>query len=161
MEMKTCPECMSEIPGDASVCRYCCERIEGIQCPACMALSPPRATTCRWCSSRLVAETERTPFTSFSTISSSLGTFLTTLSLHPQESIFTQDKIVITTYGFLGLTSSDEEFLWEKVAGFSHRSGIFWDAVSIETRGQTSADITCLSREDSAKIREVLQNIER
>jgi ribosomal protein L40E len=161
MDTKTCPECMSEIPQAATVCNCCRERIEGILCQECMALSPSRARVCRWCGNRLVAETERQAFEPFSTTSSAFGTFLTTLSLHPQEASFSQDKIVITTYGFLGLTSSDEEILWEKVAGFSHRSGIFWDAISIETRGQTSADITCLSREDSKKIRSILQGQKR
>jgi len=70
-------------------------------------------------------------------------------------------KIVITTYGFLAPTSSAEEILWEKATGFSHRSGIFWDAISIETRGQTAATITCLSRDDSKKIRDVLYGLEK
>jgi hypothetical protein len=51
--------------------------------------------------------------------------------------------------------------VWEKVAGFSHRSGIFWDTISIETRGQTSADVTCLSQEDSKRIRGLLQDLEK
>ena len=68
-------------------------------------------------------------------------------------------KIVITTYGFLALTSSAEEILWEKVVAFSHRSGLFWDVISIETHGQTAATITDLSRDNSKKIGDVLQGL--
>ena len=61
-------------------------------------------------------------------------------------------KIVITTYGFLALTSSAEEILWEKVVAFSHRSGLFWDVISIEIHGQTAASIMHLSRDNSKRL---------
>jgi hypothetical protein len=48
-----------------------------------------------------------------------------------------------------------------KVVVFSHKSGIFWDVISIETHGQTAATITYLSRDNSKKIRDVLQGLEK
>jgi|GEM_PF-2814579 ribosomal protein L40E len=60
MEIKKCPECLSEIPIAAAVCSACGERIEGILCQECMALSPSRAKVCRWCNNPLVTETEKT-----------------------------------------------------------------------------------------------------
>ncbi len=48
-----------------------------------------------------------------------------------------------------------------KVVVFSHKSGIFWDVISIETHGQTAATITHLSRDNSKKIRDVLQGLEK
>ena len=68
-------------------------------------------------------------------------------------------KIVIITYGFLALTSSAEEILWEKVVAFSHRCGLFWDVISIETYGQTAATITYLSRDNSKTVGDVLQGL--
>ena len=65
------------------------------------------------------------------------------------------------TYGFLALSSNDEEILWEKVAGFAHRNGIIWGTISIETRGQTPALITGLRKADSEKVRQVLQVLEK
>ncbi|HEX7025668.1 MAG TPA: hypothetical protein VF268_00360, partial [Gammaproteobacteria bacterium] len=70
-------------------------------------------------------------------------------------------KIVVRTYGFLGLTSSEDEVLWEKIAGFTYRSGFFWDSVGIETRGQSSAVIVCLSRDDAVKIVKILRDLEK
>lgn len=56
----------------------------------------------------------------------------------------------------VGLTARHEELPWEKVARFSHRSGLFWDAIAIETRGQTAATISCLSKRNAAKLKKLL-----
>jgi len=49
----------------------------------------------------------------------------------------------------------------QKVVVFSHKSGIFWDVISIETHSHTAATITHLSRDNSKKIRDVLQGLEK
>lgn len=160
MSTRACPECTTQIPTEANVCAQCGERVEGLRCDECLALSPEGARKCRWCGNRLRVATEQ-QLKAFRVRASRLGTLLIRFSLFPQEARFTPEKIVIRTYGFLGLTSSDEEILWEKVAGFAHRNGIFWDLVSIETRGQTQAVIACLGKQDSQRIREVLQGLEK
>ena len=160
MTTKTCPECTSEMPQAAKVCAHCGERVEGIRCEECRAFSPEAARKCRWCGNRLRVATERS-LKPFEVRASLLGTLVTRFSFFPQRATFSPEKIVIRTYGFLGLTSSDEEILWEKVAGFAHRNGIFWDLVAIETRGQTQAVLTCLNKSDSHRIRQVLQGLEK
>ncbi len=74
---------------------------------------------------------------------------------------FSSEKIIIATPGFLGLTQNNEEILWEKIAGFQHKDGIFWDTIWIETRGQSSAQISGLLKADSSKIRGILQKLEK
>ncbi|MCP5020221.1 MAG: hypothetical protein GY930_00460 [bacterium] len=160
METKTCPECTSQIPSASRVCSHCCERIEGVRCNECHALSPAEARRCRWCGNRLGAKLER-ELESFEVVASRIATLFIRVSIFPQRANFTSEKIVIRTHGAFGLTSNDEEILWEKVAGFSVRNGFFWNTVSIETRGQTQAVISCLSKGDSDRIREVLQGLEK
>lgn len=160
MTTKPCPECTTPIPEAAQVCAQCGERVEGIRCEECLALSPEGARKCRWCGNRMQVASQR-ELKPFRVRASRMGTLLIRFSLFPQEARFSSEKIVIRTYGFLGLTSSEEEILWEKVAGFAHRNGIFWDLVAIETRGQTQAVIACLSKADSHRVREVLQGLEK
>ena len=78
----------------------------------------------------------------------------------PQTISLTQEKIVISTPGPFNLTRKEEEIPWRKVAGFDYRSGIFWDQVTIETRGQSSSRMMCLAKADGARIRDVLQTLE-
>ena len=160
METRDCPECSSDIPIEAKVCRFCGERIEGIRCEECQSLSPEGARKCRWCGTRLGIPAAP-KLEKFEVQANFVGTLLTRLSFFPQRAFFTPEKITIRTYGFLGLSSNDEEILWEKVAGFAHRSGIIWDMISIETRGQTPATITCLEKADGDKVRQVLQGLEK
>ena len=160
METTSCPECLSEVPAEASVCRCCGERIAGIRCEECLALSPVGARKCRWCGTRLKVATD-VKLDAFEVQATFLGSLVNHGSLIPQRAFFTAEKIVVRTYGFLGLTSNDEEILWEKVAGFAHRNGLIWDAISIETRGQTRAWISGLTKADGDKIRSVLQRLEK
>ncbi|MDA3935326.1 MAG: DUF2510 domain-containing protein [Actinomycetota bacterium] len=158
---KKCPECLSEIDGRATVCKYCGERIEGVRCPACLAMNANGARLCRWCSTKLATAAAGRKLTAFTVKADLIGTFLIHQKFHPQIAVFSQDKIVVTTYGFMALSSSNEEIPWEKVAGFRHKSGLIWDEVQIETRGQSAAVIGCLSREDGARIKQVMQGLEK
>ena len=173
-EFKRCSACLSEIPSQAEVCRACGTRLEGIQCGACRSFCPHGATLCRHCGSSLerfhsldrssrpgdrsdalaglrtmVIEAELLP------------TLLLELSLNPQRVVVQPEKLTISSYSLFGLTARHEELPWEKVAGFSHRSGLFWDAIAIETRGQTAATISCLSKRNAGKLKRLLQSLER
>lgn len=78
----------------------------------------------------------------------------------PQTVQFTREKIVISTPGPFALSKQEEEIPWRKVAGFDYRSGIFWDRVTVETRGQSASTMACLAKEDGERIRNVLQQLE-
>lgn len=78
----------------------------------------------------------------------------------PQTIYFTRDKIIISTPGPFNLSRQEEEIPWRKVAGFDYRSGIFWDRVTIETRGQSSSTMPCLAKPDGQRIRAVLRALE-
>jgi len=160
-ESKRCPECRSEITHDATVCKFCGERIEGKQCPDCLSFCKIEAKKCKWCGNIFERAFSIEGFRPFGVQADSFATLLKQWRLRPQKAAFTKTKIVITTPGFLGLYSDEEEILWEKIAGFHYKSGIFWDHVSIETRGQTSAEISCLKKKDGKRIRRVLQGLER
>jgi len=89
-----------------------------------------------------------------------LPTFLQRGRLLPQTMSLTAEKILICTPGVFNLSRQDEEIPWRKVAGFDYKSGIFWDQVTIETRGQSSSKVACLSKADGRRIRKVLQDLE-
>lgn len=160
--LQNCPECKSAIPKDAFVCPVCTQRIQGTRCPDCLAFSPEGVKVCRYCQHKFKADVvEMNNFRPFQVKAEAMATLLLNHSFFPQKAQFFNDKIIITSYGFLGLSSHDEEIPWEKVAGFTHRSGIFWDAIAIETRGQSATSISCLKKDDALKIRNVLQAMER
>ena len=161
METKTCIDCKSDIPKDASVCRYCGNRIEGLKCPSCSSYCKSDATVCKWCGSRLQKKTGLALAKPVKIQSSFWGTLLSRFSILPQEAYFSSDKIIIATPGFFGLTQNNEEILWEKIAGFQHKDGIVWDTIWIETRGQSSASITALRKGDASKIKGILQKLEK
>lgn len=89
-----------------------------------------------------------------------LPTFLHRGRLRPQVLTLTREKILVRTPGLFNLSRSDEEIPWGKVAGFDYHSGIFWDRVTIETRGQRSSTVPCLAKSDGERIRRVLRQLE-
>ncbi len=62
--------------------------------------------------------------------------------------------------GPFNLTRKEEEIPWRKLAGFDCESGIFWDQVTIETRGQSASKMSCLDKSDGQRIRQVLHDLE-
>ncbi len=158
--MKKCTECTSEIPEEAEVCRFCGERVEGKPCPDCGSRCPEEARKCRWCGFQF-EKAAALHFEPFRVDASLLPTVLQRGRFIPQSIELTREKIVISTPGVFRLSQRDEEIPWEKVAGFDYRSGLIWDVVRIETRGQSSAIIPCLNKSDGRKIREVLRQLER
>ncbi len=158
--MKTCPDCLSEIPDAAAFCRFCGERVEGERCPECGARNWPDATVCRWCSHRFEKTHGRVEFEPFAVTADVLASILQRGRFLPQTISLTEEKILISTPGVFRLSEQEEEIPWRKVAGFDYKSGIFWDQVTIETRGQSSATMPCLAKADGRRIRQVLQDLE-
>ena len=155
---KQCPACLSEIPRCASACCSCGTRIEGVQCEACRLLCPEGAKICCHCGSSLGFKAfELLNISPFTINADPLATLLLEFGLHPQRVRISPDKLSIVTFSLLGLAENNEEVPWQKLAGFSHRSGLFWDSIKIETRGQTSAVIGCLSKRNARRLKEVLR----
>ncbi len=157
--MKNCPDCLSEIPAEAQFCRFCGERVEGKQCPECGTRNWPDAMSCRWCGHRFENESGRVEFEPFSVDAQLFPTILHRGRFKPQTMSLTQEKVVISTPGLFNLSRQEEEIPWRKVAGFDYRSGIFWDQVTIETRGQSPASMAGLAKPDGERIRQILQNL--
>jgi hypothetical protein len=157
--MALCPECKSEIPEDALVCRYCCQRIKGKQCPQCLNFNKAGAKKCSHCSHDFDRDVAIVNFQPFEAKASLLATILLRLRLLPQKIELTSKKITITTYGYFYLTTFIEEIPWEKIAGYHFKSGLIWDQVVIETRGQTANYMSCLRKKDSTKIKDILEKM--
>ncbi len=161
METKICIDCKSDIPKDALVCRNCGNRIEGIKCPVCSSYCKSDAKVCRWCGGKLQKKAGLELAKPVKIQTNFWGTLISRFSFLPQKAYFSSEKIIISTPGFLGLTQSNEEILWEKIAGFQHKDGIVWDTIWIETRGQSSARISGLLKADASKIKGILQKLEK
>ncbi len=159
--MKTCPDCMGDIPDEATFCRHCGERVQGKRCSDCGTRCWDEARKCRECGHEFQAAATGPEFEPFSVEAEMLATLLLRFRFLRQRIQFTREKIVVSTPGVFNLSTRDEEIPWKKVAGFDYRSGIFWDMVRIETRGQSSTVIPCLRKQDGARIRAVLQQLER
>jgi len=161
--MKTinCQECLSEIPQEANVCKFCGIRLKGILCTDCYSYSPELAIKCKYCGKNLNIKSIEKIIGEGMEVKAQLFPTLLNLSFTPQQASFSKEKIVITSYRFFGLICSQEEIPWEKVAGFSHHSGLIWDSINIETRGQTSALIAGLSMMNGVKIKSLLQELEK
>ena len=160
-EGKKCLECLSVIPKEANICRYCGTRVEGIKCSDCASFCKSEAKVCKWCGKTLQRMKGLKLVKPMQIVSSFWGTLLLRHSFLPQQAVFSHDKITVSTPGFLGLTRNDEEILWEKVAGFEHKDGIIWDTVWIETRGQTRTCITGLKKDDALRVKTLLQRLEK
>lgn len=125
---------------------------------------PLGAAVCHHCTASFAAvhtaaAMENIPSRSF--VANRLGNLLFNFSLVPTQAHTSPDKLVVTHYRLFGLVSSNEEIPWNKVAGFKHRSGLVWDAIAIETRGQSGALIAPLEKADARALKAVLQRLER
>lgn len=158
--MKTCPDCLAEIDVAATFCRHCGERVEGKPCGACGVRNWDAASLCRCCGTPFVATTARLSFQPFSVEAHLMPTILQRGRFLTQQIELNREKIIIRTPGAFNLSRREEEIPWSKVAGFDYHSGIFWDRVTIETRGQSSSQIACLGKDDGKRIREVLRALE-
>lgn len=161
---QSCPQCFSTIDARCLVCPYCQQRIKGIQCQSCLMVCPLGASVCHHCNASfanaaIATAMESIPNRSF--IANRLGNLLLNFSFIPTRAYTSPEKLVVTHYRLLGLVSSNEEIPWNKVAGFKHRSGILWDSISIETRGQSGAWISPLNKVDANALKTVLQRLER
>jgi hypothetical protein len=158
--MKNCPDCLEEIPIAATFCKHCGERVKGKPCPDCGTRCWEEARKCRWCGHLFHSTKSGLDFEPFSVEANLLVTFLNRGRFLPQVMRLTREKIVVTTPGVFRLSQQEEEIPWHKVAGFDCRSGVFWDLITIETRGQSSTVFSCLTKSDGEKIRAVLQQME-
>lgn len=158
--MKICPDCRSEIPEEAEVCRHCGERVEGARCDACGARNWAEARLCRWCGERLQPAGARMDFEPFTVTARLLPTALYRGRLLPKSITLTEEKILVRTPGVFNLSEQQQEIPWAKIAGFDYHSGLVWDRVRIETRGQASTTVGCLSKPEGERIRDVLREME-
>lgn len=159
MDTKICSECGSDIPRPAHVCCYCTSRIEGIQCPACASYCPNEARLCRCCGSTLQTQASELDIEEETFAASTAGCLLLRFSLLPQTATFNKNGITVRTPAFFGLTRSTEDIPPEKVAGFQHREGLVWDAITIETRGQSNAMLLALDKEQAKEMAALLRRI--
>jgi ribosomal protein L40E len=159
-EMKVCPECASDIPATALVCRFCSERIEGQRCSRCQAMNRAEAVVCQWCHHEFAPVGKYVDIEPFSIKAERFPTIAFRIRFLPQELHFSTDKITVITPGMFYLWAKEEEIPWHKVAGFKYRDGIFWDTVHIETRGQSASEVNGLNKQDGNRVREILQRLE-
>ena len=155
-----CPFCKSDIHPDAVVCAVCGERVEGKVCEDCKSLCPEDAKKCRWCGYEFAEMSRKIGIDEFEIRALHLPTFLFRRRLLVKRARFNEEKVVISTPGIFHLWVNEAEVPWNKVAGFDYRSGIFWDSVLIETRGQKPTTIGCLKKSDGERLREILRRLE-
>jgi RNA polymerase subunit RPABC4/transcription elongation factor Spt4 len=132
----TCPLCKEAISENAEICYHCGERITGKICEDCLTMCPENAKLCRWCGFKFRQTTKRIGIEEFEIRAKHLPTFLFRLRLLCKSIRFNEEKVIVSTPGLFRLWVNEAEVPWNKVAGFDYRSGIFWDSVEIETRGQ-------------------------
>lgn len=159
----SCPFCISALPTGAELCAACGERVVGKPCGDCLTLCPHDAKKCRWCGHEFkrAAARKMSSFEPFEIVADQLATLLIRLRLLPESIKFSEEKVIVSTPGFLRLWTNENEVPWNKVAGFDYRSGIFWDMVVIETRGQKPTLIRCLAKKDGERVRELLRDLEK
>jgi hypothetical protein len=157
--MKICPECLSEVPDAAEVCRSCGRRIEGKPCPDCAERVKQEARKCWHCGRNFARDERISLIEPYNATASLVPTLLMRGRLIPQEIHLSPEKIIIKTWGFLWLSHTDEDIPWEKIAGYHYHSGWFWDSVEIQTRGQKSNSIRGLPKSSGEKIKEILERM--
>lgn len=157
--MISCPECLSDMPQDAHVCRSCARRVVGKQCPECAELSKEPATKCPHCGHSFARQEKIAAVEAYAAKAEFLPTLLLRGRFIPQEILLSSEKIVIKTWGFFWLSCTDEDIPWEKIAGYHYHAGLFWDGVEIQTRGQKSNSIGCLSKSSGLKVKEILERM--
>lgn len=154
-----CPYCKHQLHADALKCGHCLEYLSQHVCPDCQSSLPKGAVVCRHCHYRFsqiaISATELTMAFKAELIASVLLRF----RLLPQEINTDVDKICINAPGLFRLWNNADEVPWNKIAGFNYRSGIIWDRIEIETRGQKPSVVIGLSKENSEQLRKVLQSI--
>lgn len=157
MEGKTCPECLSEINSAAVVCKFCGNRIVGIECGNCASICKPKAKVCKWCGETLVKKKPPIKLEKDVELKANfLGTLFSRRSLFPQRIIVTKEKIVIRTYDILKMKKKDKTIVWNNVNKVDHKKGYFWDKIMISEQGQSAATIDCLRRSDAVLIKKAL-----
>lgn len=157
--MKTCPECLSDLAEGAQVCRSCSRRVSGKPCPECAELSKPAAKKCAHCGHSFAREEKIAAVEDYVAKAELLPTFIFRGRLIPQEIELSSEKIVISTWGFLRLSRTDEDIPWEKIAGYHYHAGLFWDSVEIQTRGQKANAIGCLPKSCGKRIKDILERM--
>jgi hypothetical protein len=157
--MKNCPDCFADIADGAEVCRACGNRVVGKRCPDCAELVRDAAKKCPHCSHSFAREQKIATVEAFSAKADLLPTILLRGRLIPQEIHLSSEKIVIQTWGLFWLSRTDEDIPWEKIAGYHYHSGLLWDSVEIQTRGQKANSIGCLPKSSGARIKEILERM--
>lgn len=159
-DANACPYCAGGISARATYCAHCGERVVGKICEDCKTLCPEDAKKCRWCGYKFTEVSRRIGISEFEIRAKILPTLLIRGRLIPQRARFNEEKLIISTPGYFWLWNNEAEVPWNKVAGFDYRSGIFWDQVKIETRGQDPTTIRCLGKSEGERLREVLRTLE-
>lgn len=154
-----CKECFGECPEGAVLCLHCGEAANGKECGQCRSRVKTEASICKWCGHKFshIKESHWQGKITASTLPSLLFRF----RLIPQEVEVSEDNLILRSPGVLRLWANEDEIPWNKVAGFNYRDGIFWDTLTVETRGQKASTIIGLSKNDGRRIRNILQGLER
>jgi hypothetical protein len=157
--MSTCPECLSELADGAAVCRGCGKRVVGKRCPECAEMCREEATKCAYCGHSFARQQKVAAVEKFSAEAARLPTLILKGRLIPEQIHLNAEKILIQSWGLFGLSRTDEEIPWEKIAGYHYHAGLFWDSVEIQTRGQKANEMTCLRKGDGLRIKTILEQM--
>jgi hypothetical protein len=147
------------MPDQAEVCHACGRRIIGKPCPECAELVKTAARRCQYCGHDFAREEKIAILEPYSAKASLLPTVLLRARLIPQEIHLSPEKIVIKTWGVFWLSHTDEDIPWEKIAGYHYHSGLLWDSIEIQTRGQKANSIGCLGKSSGRRIKETLEQM--
>lgn len=154
-----CAFCLLEVPAGAAKCGHCQEYLSGASCPDCGVTTPAGARRCRCCRAELAAAAPEMVGVDLRVTAQLAPSILLRGRFLPQQVVADPSCLRVETPGTFGLSLESEVLPWGKVAGFNHRRGIIWDQVVIETRGQKPITIIGLSREDGARLRDLLERL--